>query len=49
MGIPDTKNKCGGSGCDEFEVEKRISPLRCAPVEMTIPCWAKVFGAAAYS
>jgi hypothetical protein len=36
MVIPDAKNKSGCVGWDWFEVEKRISPLRCASVEMTI-------------
>jgi hypothetical protein len=49
MGIPDAKNENGCLGWDGFELEKRIPPLRCAPVEMTIPCWAKIFGAAVYS
>jgi hypothetical protein len=35
MGIPDAKNKSDCVGWDWFEVEKRISPLRCASVEMT--------------
>jgi hypothetical protein len=48
MGIPAAKSESGCVGWDGFEVEKRVSPLRCAPVEMTIP-WAKIFGAAVYS
>jgi len=49
MGIPAAKNKSGCVDWDWFKVEKRISPLRCAPVEMTILSLANASGGAAYS
>jgi hypothetical protein len=49
MGIPDAKNKSGCVGRDWFEVEKRISPLRSAPVEMTISCFGEGLQKLGYS
>jgi hypothetical protein len=41
MGIPDANNEYDCDGSDGFEVEKRISPLRFASVELTILGWLK--------